>query len=94
MIDQEWVKELATYISFICNTLTCKDKRIIMELFLDYKNDGFNQLSAMKKAILIFDSIKSWKNWLVDEYCHNKRRVNYFKLYFLDLFFIKKYFLI
>ena len=59
-IDPEWVKELAKYISVIRSyNITEKEKKLLLRLFFYYKSDGFNQLSAMKKAILIFDSIKS-----------------------------------
>ncbi|MCJ7571242.1 MAG: hypothetical protein MUO82_05135 [Candidatus Thermoplasmatota archaeon] len=59
-IDQEWVKELAKYLSVIKDyNISEKDKKLLIRSFLDYKSEGFNQLSAMKKAILIFDSLKS-----------------------------------
>ena len=59
-IDQEWVKELAKYLSVIGEyNISEKEKKLFIGLFMDYKSEGFNKLSAMKKAILIFDSLKS-----------------------------------
>ena len=59
-IDQEWVKELAMYASIINGyALAESDKKQLISSFFNYKNEGFNSLSAMKKAILVFDCIKS-----------------------------------
>ena len=59
-IDPAWVKELATYASIMNGyVLSENDKKQLLRLFFDYENEGFNSLSAMKKAILVFDSVKS-----------------------------------
>jgi uncharacterized protein YueI len=58
-IDQEWVKEIAKYSSIVNNALSEKDKKLLIKLFIDYKSEGFNSLSAMKKAILVFDNFRS-----------------------------------
>ena len=55
-IDPEWVKELATYSSIINGyALSENNKKQLIRFFFDYKNEGFDSLSAMKKAILVFD---------------------------------------
>ena len=58
-IDQEWIIEIAKYSSIINHALSEKDKKLIIKLFIDYKSEGLNSSSAMKKAILVFDNCKS-----------------------------------
>jgi hypothetical protein len=59
-IDPAWVKELATYSSIINGyALSENDKKQLIRFFFNYQNEGFNSLSAMKKAIHVFDCIKS-----------------------------------
>jgi hypothetical protein len=59
-IDQEWVREIATY-SSITNGygLPTDEKKLLLRLFIDYKTEGFRSECAMKKTILVFNSIKS-----------------------------------
>ena len=59
-IDQEWVRELATYSSIINGyVFPEKEKKLLLQLFFDYKTEGFRSECAMKKAILVFNNIKS-----------------------------------
>jgi hypothetical protein len=59
-IDPAWVKELATYASIMNGySLSENDKKQLIRFFFDYENEGFNSLFAMKKAILVFGSVKS-----------------------------------
>jgi len=59
-IDQEWVREIATYSSIINGyALPTDEKKLLLRLFIDYKTEGFRSVCAMKKAILVYDSIKS-----------------------------------
>jgi hypothetical protein len=57
-IDQEWVTELAKYSALIHgDTLPKAEKKRLIQLFINYQKEGFNSLSAMRKAILVFDNL-------------------------------------
>lgn len=59
-IDQDWVTEVARYSSIINgDALPPSEKKKLIQLFIDYKREDMNPLNAMKKAILLFDNIRS-----------------------------------
>jgi hypothetical protein len=53
----EIMKELALYSSIInVDNLKGKEKKLLIDLFLDYKLDGFDSSTALKKAKLVLEN--------------------------------------
>jgi len=53
--DPEWIIDLAHAFNMLEKDLSLGDKKVIRDLFLDYKRDGLNSECALKKAIGVFN---------------------------------------
>jgi hypothetical protein len=48
--DPEWIKEISDYAKNVKIKLTDEDKRLIRELFFEYRRDGLMAKDALEKA--------------------------------------------
>ncbi len=61
--DPDWIKELSLHFdSGKQYKLTDEDKKIIQDLFLEYKRNGMKQKEAIEKAKNVLMSFKNNKN--------------------------------
>ena len=61
--DPDWIRKLSLYSDIIItdDDLTCNEKKFLVELFLEYKREGFQPKEALLKAKKVIEVFKRTK---------------------------------